>query len=91
VSVAGGRAPGLLPSLQAPAAEHPEMTMAAVAEHPSVDVPVIRVPWWSWLVVTLALLGSYLMLQENGFLLTQWETLHELFHDGRHALGFPCH
>jgi cobalt transporter subunit CbtB len=51
----------------------------------------ITIPWWSWFVLVAALLGSYLMLQENGVLLAQWETLHELFHDGRHGLGFPCH
>ena len=51
----------------------------------------IAIPGWSWFVLAAALLGSYLMLQENGILLGQWETLHELFHDGRHALGFPCH
>jgi cobalt transporter subunit CbtB len=67
-----------------------ENPMAAVAQ-PAVTVPAIHVPWWSWLVVALALAVSYLMLQENGLLLEQWETLHELFHDGRHALGFPCH
>ena len=43
------------------------------------------------MVVIVALLGSFLMLQENGWLLSQSETLHEFFHDGRHALGFPCH
>ena len=68
--------------------------MAAVI-HPSpdtsLDTTTIDIPWWSWMVVITALLGSFLMLQENGWLLSQWETLHELFHDGRHALGFPCH
>lgn len=64
--------------------------MSATAQL-SPDAPVISVPWWSWVVVAGAALGSYLMLQENGVLLSQWETMHELFHDGRHALGFPCH
>lgn len=63
----------------------------AVHPSPSHDAPVITVPWWSWMVVLGALLGSFLMLQENGLLLSQWETLHEFFHDGRHGLGFPCH
>lgn len=65
----------------------------AVAIHPSPShaAPVIIVPWWSWMVVLGALLASFLMLQENGLLLSQWETLHEFFHDGRHSLGFPCH
>lgn len=59
---------------------------------PATSVPApIAIPWWSYLVAVGAVLGSYLMLQENGLLLSQWETLHEFFHDGRHALGFPCH
>ena len=52
----------------------------------------IRVPLVAWLAVAVGLLGVYLVLQENGALLaSSWETLHELFHDGRHALGVPCH
>ncbi len=53
-------------------------------------VPV-TIPTWSWMVFALALFASYVMLQENGLLLNSWETVHEFFHDGRHALGFPCH
>ena len=52
--------------------------------HPTTGTSPISIP-------VAALLGSYLMLQENGLLLAQWETLHEFFHDGRHSLGFPCH
>ena len=66
----------------------------AVAFDPDVTdtgLQPIQIPWWSWLVLGIALFGSYLMLQENGVLINQWETLHEFFHDGRHALGFPCH
>lgn len=63
----------------------------AATIHPPQDAPTIDIPWWSWMVLVAALLGSYLMLQENGLLLSQWETLHEFFHDGRHSLGFPCH
>ncbi|MFP5488594.1 MAG: CbtB domain-containing protein [Acidimicrobiia bacterium] len=51
----------------------------------------VAIPSWSWAVFTLALFSSYVMLQENGLLLSSWEPVHELFHDGRHALGFPCH
>jgi cobalt transporter subunit CbtB len=54
-------------------------------------VQPVQIPWWTWLVLSGALFGAFLMLQENGLLLQQWETLHEFFHDGRHALGFPCH
>ena len=59
--------------------------------HAPLGTRPIAIPLWSWFVLVAALLGSYLMLQENGILLSQWETLHEYFHDGRHALGFPCH
>ena len=51
----------------------------------------VDVPLWAWMVLVVALFGSYLMLQENGLLTSHWETMHEFFHDGRHALGFPCH
>ena len=51
----------------------------------------IHVPLWAFLVMALGLFGSYVVLQENGVLVSSWETVHEFFHDGRHALGFPCH
>ena len=63
----------------------------AMSINTSVDATAIEIPLWSWAVLALALFGSYLILQENGLLLSQWEALHEVFHDGRHALGFPCH
>ena len=55
-------------------------------------VEPIRVPYVAWAFVALALFLAYLVFQENGALLeTSWERLHEFFHDGRHALGVPCH
>jgi cobalt transporter subunit CbtB len=63
-----------------------EATLATTATPVS-----ITVPRWTWLALAVALFASYAMLQENGALLSQWQTLHELFHDGRHALGMPCH
>lgn len=51
-----------------------------------------QVPAWSWLVLALALAMLYLVTIENGVVLhagAGW--LHELFHDGRHFLGVPCH
>ncbi len=60
--------------------------------HPLPTVEPIRVPGVAWLAVAVAVFVVYLMLQENGALLaSSWNTLHELFHDGRHALGVPCH
>lgn len=43
------------------------------------------------LLLGIALFGAYVMLQENGLLINNWMAVHEFFHDGRHALGFPCH
>ena len=47
--------------------------------------------FWILLILGIVLFGAYVMLQENGLLLNNWMTVHEFFHDGRHALGFPCH
>lgn len=55
-------------------------------------VAPVRVPALAWMAAIAGLAAVYLILQENGALLANsWETLHELFHDGRHALGVPCH
>lgn len=59
---------------------------------PLAAVEPIRVPGIAWLAVAFAAFFVYLILQENGAVLAgSWQTLHELFHDGRHALGVPCH
>lgn len=51
----------------------------------------VEVPAWAFALVAFALLASYLVLQENGLVMSNWMAVHELFHDARHALGFPCH
>lgn len=52
----------------------------------------IPVPWWAMMVALVGLGLVFLALQENGVLLaSQAQLLHEFFHDGRHALGVPCH
>ena len=52
----------------------------------------LRVPVWAWLVVAFALFAIYAMTMENGATLkAAASTIHELFHDGRHFLGVPCH
>jgi hypothetical protein len=64
----------------------------ATGTRPAPAIEQIKVPSLAWLGVIVGLLAVYLVLQENGALLaSSWETLHELFHDGRHALGVPCH
>jgi len=52
----------------------------------------IALPAWAWLVLALALATVYALSMENGAVLQAGaSTLHELFHDGRHFLGVPCH
>lgn len=52
----------------------------------------IPVPWWAVFIALVGLGLAFLALQENGALLaSQAKLLHEFFHDGRHALGMPCH
>jgi hypothetical protein len=67
----------------------PMASPAATSYRPTAGIPV---PWWA---VVLAVVGVglvFLALQENGALLvSQGQLLHEFFHDGRHALGVPCH
>jgi hypothetical protein len=51
-----------------------------------------RVPLWTWLLVVLALAAVYAVTLENGATLRAGARVaHELFHDGRHFLGVPCH
>jgi cobalt transporter subunit CbtB len=64
--------------------------MAAI----TTDAPAgahIAIPTWVWFTTALALFAVYVVFQENGLVTSHWATVHELFHDGRHALGFPCH
>jgi hypothetical protein len=58
-----------------------------------------HVPAWAWLVVIVLALVVYSVGYDQGGLLEvvfhrlSWTNnyLHELFHDARHMLGFPCH
>jgi Probable cobalt transporter subunit (CbtB) len=53
----------------------------------------IRVPVWAWIAAAVAVVTVYLLLQENGIVFTHGvaDYVHEFTHDGRHALGVPCH
>lgn len=56
----------------------------AVGEH-------VAIPVWSLLLMAVAVFGAYVMLQENGLVMSNWMAVHEFFHDARHSFGFPCH
>ena len=55
----------------------------------------IPVPLWAWPVLALALAMLYAVAFDSGALSARVADsgmyLHELFHDGRHLLGVPCH
>jgi len=52
-------------------------------------------PAWVWLAAALALALFWTVLMEGGVVSTavgqSGPFLHELFHDGRHLVGVPCH
>lgn len=61
------------------------------ATAPAAIAPV-HVPLAAWFAAVVAVSLLYLVLQESGVLLEQgWVAVHELFHDGRHVFGAPCH
>lgn len=52
----------------------------------------IAIPAWAWFVLALAIAAVYALTMENGAALQAGAgVLHELFHDGRHIVGVPCH
>ncbi|HMC81170.1 MAG TPA: CbtB-domain containing protein [Acidimicrobiia bacterium] len=55
----------------------------------------VNVPTWAWLVLALGLGMLYAVTFDTGLLSSRLASssmyLHELFHDGRHLLGVPCH
>ncbi len=58
----------------------------------TVELTGRRVPLWAWLAAVLAALAAYAVTLENGMVLQAGaDVVHELFHDGRHFLGMPCH
>ena len=54
----------------------------------------IAVPRWTWALLALAFAVLWLVTMEGSVVSALAGTpnfLHELFHDGRHLLGVPCH
>ena len=69
------------------------MTKPVSAALPISGPAPVVVPLWAWALVACALFAMYVLLQENGALLSasQATWVHEVTHDARHALGVPCH
>lgn len=62
--------------------------------------PLVRgIPRWAWPLTLLFLAAIYVVGFDQGALLQPLlgavsrsaNYVHELVHDGRHLLGFPCH
>ena len=70
--------------------------MAAITDAttavPEVTVPI---PRWGWALMFTAIALLYLVTFEGGAVShavgQAGGFFHELFHDGRHLLGVPCH
>lgn len=54
-----------------------------------------NLPIWAWPAMALSLATLYAVTFDGGPLSSMVSSsgmfLHELFHDGRHLLGVPCH
>lgn len=57
--------------------------------------PGIALPIWGWLVAAVAAALFWTVMMEAGAVSSALGQsgllLHELFHDGRHLIGVPCH
>ena len=57
--------------------------------------PGRTLPTWGWLVAAVALALFWTVMLEAGAVSAavgqSGPFLHELFHDGRHLVGVPCH
>jgi hypothetical protein len=70
---------------------NPQMTSSPHAQ-PAPGTIRITVPAWAWALALLGVVLLYLIAQDSGAVLAAaGNTMHEFFHDARHALGVPCH
>lgn len=72
------------------------MSQAVGAPTPlSIDVPVIPVrqilPWAVFAGLLFVLVLYFVSTEQGALSLVDGVYVHELVHDGRHLLGFPCH
>ncbi|HEY6797669.1 MAG TPA: CbtB-domain containing protein [Kineosporiaceae bacterium] len=71
--------------------------MAATAALPTpvaapAPIPVRQILPWAAFGILLSVLAIYFVGAEQGATsLISGRVVHEFTHDGRHALGFPCH
>lgn len=55
----------------------------------------ISLPVWAWILAAAAVMVFWAVMMEAGVASAavgrSGPFLHELFHDGRHLIGVPCH
>jgi cobalt transporter subunit CbtB len=68
------------------------MTPTTAAKAAPAPVPVRQLlPWTAFAVLIGAVLVYFVGAEGGVTSLTDGTFVHELTHDGRHLLGFPCH
>jgi hypothetical protein len=59
------------------------------------DIAAPALPIWAWLAAAVATALFWTVMMEAGAVAAavgeSGPFLHELFHDGRHLIGVPCH
>jgi hypothetical protein len=70
-----------------------QVSAAPVAGALSVPtIPVAQLAPWALFFGTLALMVLFFVSTDQGAVsLLSGTAVHEIVHDGRHLLGFPCH
>jgi len=70
------------------------MSQAVIAPVP-VSIPVIPVrqilPWAVFAGLLFVIVMYFVSTEQGAMSVFDGTYLHELVHDGRHLLGFPCH
>ena len=55
-------------------------------------IPIRRIlPWAVFAGLLLLLVMYFVSTEQSALAMFDGMTVHELVHDGRHLLGFPCH
>jgi hypothetical protein len=69
------------------------MSSATVLTRPrAVPIPLSEMaPWAIWVGLILLLAIYFVGAEQGATSLIPGMYVHELVHDGRHLLGFPCH
>ncbi len=68
----------------------PQATTAAPAALPSIPVRALA-PWALFFALLTAVVLFFIGAEQGAFSVFEGTLIHELTHDARHVLGYPCH